>query len=76
MSRIHELRDTLIIGDRKPAALYHRIFVVSAYAGMTDELLESRAVRERLGFSLILKPEADFRKLLILERIEILPFQI
>lgn len=42
MSRIHELRDTLIIGDRNPADLYHRIFVVSAFGGITNLLLEHK----------------------------------
>ncbi|RJE85440.1 aspartate kinase [Paracoccus onubensis] len=42
MSRIHELRDTLIIGDRKGAELYGRIFVVSAFGGITNLLLEHK----------------------------------
>ena len=33
MSRVHELRDTLFIGDRTGADLYNRIFVVSAFGG-------------------------------------------
>lgn len=42
MSRIHELRDTLIIGDRNGAELYGRIFVVSAFGGITNLLLEHK----------------------------------
>lgn len=42
MSRTEELLETVLIGDRKGADLYNRIFVVSAYAGMTDELLEHK----------------------------------
>lgn len=42
MSRIDELRDTLIVGDRKGAALYGRVFVVSAFAGITNLLLEHK----------------------------------
>lgn len=42
MSRIDELADTLIIGDRKGADLYHRIFVVSAFGGITNLLLEHK----------------------------------
>ncbi|UWP88844.1 aspartate kinase [Aliiroseovarius crassostreae] len=42
MSRIHELRDTLIIGDRAADALFHRIFVVSAFGGITNLLLEHK----------------------------------
>jgi len=42
MSRTEELLDTVLIGRRKGADLYQRIFVVSAYAGMTDDLLEHK----------------------------------
>lgn len=42
MSRIRELRDTLFIGDRDGADLYHRIFVVSAFGGITNLLLEHK----------------------------------
>ena len=42
MSRIDELVDSLIIGDRKPDDLYHRIFVVSAFGGITNLLLEHK----------------------------------
>ncbi len=42
MSKIHELRDTLLIGDRKGEDLYHRVFVVSAFGGITDKLLEHK----------------------------------
>lgn len=42
MSRVNELRDTLIIGERTGADLYGRIFVVSAFAGITNLLLEHK----------------------------------
>ncbi len=42
MSRLHELRDALIIDGRKGAELYNRIFVVSAFGGVTDMLLENK----------------------------------
>lgn len=42
MSRLDELRDTLFIGNRKGADLYGRIFVVSAFGGITDLLLEHK----------------------------------
>jgi len=42
MSRISDLADTLIIGDRAEDALYGRIFVVSAFGGITDLLLEHK----------------------------------
>ena len=42
MSRSHELLDTLFVGNRSGAALYNRVFVVSAYGGITDLLLENK----------------------------------
>lgn len=42
MSRINELRDNLIIGNRKDAELYGRVFVVSAFGGITNLLLEHK----------------------------------
>ncbi|MGY3439357.1 MULTISPECIES: aspartate kinase [unclassified Marinovum] len=42
MSRLDELRDTLLIGGRTGADLYGRIFVVSAFGGITDLLLEHK----------------------------------
>lgn len=42
MSRFDELLDTIMIGERKGKELYNRIFVVSAYAGITNALLEHK----------------------------------
>jgi aspartate kinase len=42
MSRLDELVDTLFIGGREGAGLYGRIFVVSAFGGITDKLLENK----------------------------------
>ncbi|WP_397543852.1 aspartate kinase [Roseovarius salis] len=42
MSRVDELLGTLLIGGREGADLYHRIFVVSAFGGITDLLLEHK----------------------------------
>lgn len=42
MSRTAELLDTVLVGGRSGDALYNRIFVVSAYAGITDALLEHK----------------------------------
>ncbi|MBE3636839.1 aspartate kinase [Mangrovicoccus algicola] len=42
MSRVNELRDTLFIGGREGDALYGRIFVVSAFGGITNLLLEHK----------------------------------
>lgn len=46
MSRLDELRDTLLIGKRKGAELYNRVFVVSAFGGITDLLLEHKKTGE------------------------------
>ncbi|SDX42704.1 aspartate kinase [Celeribacter indicus] len=42
MSRVDELRDTLFIGGREGADLYGRVFVVSAFGGITNLLLEHK----------------------------------
>ena len=42
MAATATLFDNVLIAGRKGADLYHRIFVVSAYAGMTDLLLEHK----------------------------------
>lgn len=42
MSRLNVLRDTLFLSDRGKAGPYGRIFVVSAFAGITDLLLENK----------------------------------
>ena len=39
MSRFDELLDNIFIGSRRGDALYQRVFVVSAYSGMTNLLL-------------------------------------
>ena len=42
MSRFGELMKNVIIGKRKASELYNRIFVVSAYGGITNLLLENK----------------------------------
>ena len=42
MSRFDELMNNIIIGKRKATELYNRIFVVSAYGGITNLLLENK----------------------------------
>src|SRR5690606_30073009 len=42
MAATATLFDNVLIGGRSGADLYNRIFVVSAYAGMTDLLLENK----------------------------------
>ena len=42
MTRFNELMNNIIIGKRKETELYNRIFVVSAYGGITNLLLEDK----------------------------------
>jgi aspartate kinase len=46
MSRFGELMDNILIGKRSGADLYNRIFVVSAYGGITNMLLEDKKTGE------------------------------
>ncbi|MGV8842037.1 MAG: aspartate kinase [Pseudomonas sp.] len=46
MSRFEEVLDNILIGPRQGAQLYQRVFVVSAYSGMTNLLLEHKKTGE------------------------------
>ena len=46
MTRFGELLDNIFIGSRKADELYNRIFVVSAYGGVTNWLLEDKKTGE------------------------------
>jgi aspartate kinase len=46
MSDSAAVLDNVFIGDRRGSDLYHRIFVVSAYGGITDKLLEDKKTGE------------------------------
>ena len=47
MSRFEELMDTILVGKRTTQEeLYNRIFVVSAYGGITNYLLEHKTTGE------------------------------
>jgi len=59
MSRIDELCDTLFIADRTGADLYGRIFVVSAFAGITDLLLEHKKSGEPGVYALFANDDAN-----------------
>ncbi|WP_246018318.1 aspartate kinase [Pelagibacterium montanilacus] len=60
MSRSHELLDTILIGARKPDELYGRVFVVSAYGGMTDALLEHKKSGEPGVYGLFSSAESGW----------------
>ena len=46
MSRFGELLDNIFIGNRTGEELYNRIFIVSAYGGITNLLLEDKKTGE------------------------------
>lgn len=50
----------VLIGECKEAALYHRIFVVSAYGGITDRLLEHKKTGEPGVFGLFTGSESEW----------------
>lgn len=66
MSRIHELRDSLLIPD--PDAPYGRMFVVSAFGGITDLLLEHKKSGEPGVYAAFASLEDDHGWLSALDR--------
>jgi aspartate kinase len=52
ISNTKAIVENVLIGERKGAGLYNRIFVVSAYSGMTNRLLEHKKSGEPGVFSL------------------------
>jgi len=60
MNSYEAVRDNIIIGDRKKDDLYQRIFVVSAYGGVTDELLEHKKTGEPGVYALFADAESDW----------------
>jgi aspartate kinase len=46
MSRFEEMLDNILIGSRRDDQLYQRVFVVSAFSGMTNLLLEHKKTGE------------------------------
>ena len=60
MSNYEAVRDNIIIGNRKKDNLYQRIFVVSAYGGVTNELLEHKKTGEPGVYALFADAESDW----------------
>lgn len=60
MSNYEAVRDNIIFGDRDKDDLYQRIFVVSAYGGVTDELLEHKKTGEPGVYALFADAESDW----------------
>ncbi len=60
MSRFQDVLDNILIGERKGDELYNRIFVVSAYAGITDKLLEHKKNRKPGVYALFCDGDSDW----------------
>ncbi|SMH52407.1 aspartate kinase [Maritimibacter sp. HL-12] len=59
MSRVNELRDTLFIGGREGEDLYGRVFVVSAFGGITDLLLEHKKSGKAGAYATFVGDDSD-----------------
>ncbi|EAR51505.1 Aspartate/glutamate/uridylate kinase [Oceanicola granulosus HTCC2516] len=59
MSKVHELIDPLFIGDRDAAQIYNRVFVVSAFGGITNLLLEHKKSGKPGVYALFINDEDD-----------------
>ena len=60
MSRVTEVFDNVLIGDRTGDARYNRIFVVSAYGGMTDQLLEHKKSSDAGVYALFSEGQSEW----------------
>jgi len=65
MTRFHEVMQNVIIGNRKPEELYNRIFVVSAYGGITDLLLDNKKTGEPGVFARFAEGHEDWKDKLV-----------
>ena len=64
MSNFDLLVNNIFIGNRKGSELYNRIFVVSAYGGITDLLLEHKKTGAPGVYALYAKGNPDWRQAL------------
>ena len=60
MADFQAVSRNILIGDRTEEELYNRIFVVSAYGGITDKLLEHKKTREPGVFALFTGSESEW----------------
>ncbi len=60
MSDYPSVRQNIILSERDSDDLYNRIFVVSAYGGVTDKLLEHKKTGEPGVFGLFANAESDW----------------
>ncbi len=59
MSRFDAVLDNVLCGPRRKDSRYRRIFVVSAYGGITDRLLEHKRTGEPGVYALFANADAD-----------------
>ncbi|OWU82946.1 aspartate kinase [Oceanicola sp. 22II-s10i] len=69
MSRVDELRDTLFIGGNEGADLYNRVFVVSAFGGITDLLLEHKKTGEAGVYAAFASDEGEHGWFVALDKV-------
>lgn len=69
MSRFDEVLNTIFTGQRRGSELYNRIFVVSAYGGMTNLLLEHKKSGEPGVYARFADAESEDAWLDALERV-------
>lgn len=61
MSQYDEVLNNILIGNRKGDELYNRVFVVSAYGGITDMLLEHKRSDKPGVFALYTDSESEWQ---------------
>ena len=74
MSRFGEVMNNVIIGSRKGAELYNRVFVVSAYSGITNLLLEDKKTGEPGVYGFIAKDSRNWPEALEKVRTKMLDY--
>ena len=60
MLETQTILDNILVGGRRNDQMYNRIFVVSAYAGITDKLLEHKKTRKPGVFALFNSAESEW----------------
>ena len=60
MSRFGDVMRNVIVGHRKSHEMYNRIFVVSAYSGITNALLEDKKTGEPGVYALFAEGRAEW----------------
>ncbi|MBV17363.1 MULTISPECIES: aspartate kinase [Thalassospira] len=60
MTQVEAVMDNILVGNRSEEELYNRVFVVSAYGGFTDLLLENKKTGEAGVYQLYAGSETDW----------------